>query len=1013
MRMKNRFCRLSKALLSVACLLSTCGITYSCSDDFDLDETMPSFLGESIYDELNSRTDRKFSTVIRLIDDLDYKDVLSKTGSKTLFVADDDAYAEFFKTTDWKDANGNPVRSYDQLTTAQKRWLLYGSMLNNAYVLEMMTTVQGPTKNVCLRQISSLSATDTIPYFSWNELPENLNETDAASTELSDRKFWEPYRKQSIGGMYLALDGQAPLLTHFLQAQMKEEDITHGDVSFVLNLDGTANAWTDADTQNRSYMYNAQVLEQDVTCLNGYYHVLDKVLVTPQNMAEEIRRCSKTSLFSAMLDRYSAPYYDMTLTDEYKALHTISADTVYKKLYFASRGQKGALSTDADGEKLGYSFSLPYDPGWNQYTVNQSAKERDMAAMFVPSDQAMKNFFLDGGGKSLIERYGKKENTEANLLYNLYQIPMDVFEPLISNLMKESFNETVPSKYLTITNSVQDQMFAASDYPSIADYKAAFDTVMLANNGVVYVMNELISPPAYAAVTGPILWDKDAVIMKTVINADDPTEYTSSGTPVEQPLSKYYDTYLSAMQANFSLFVPSDSCLLNYGYVDPVSFASSQSTGRRFWTFAPNAKDAGGQTIPIDGKAYAYNILRPMTPGAITAARSDYNGSLTSGYGLTKKQMLTDMVDHHIIVHEDNEDEGIDNSRRFYNSRSGAPIYIKTFAKDNVGTGMVLDGGFQLYVNNDESADNDFDCHVTKGYDLSKGYGNGHTYFIDRPMQATVYNVFQVFNTQFAPTDSIFFTQCQSVSELAGFEWFEEACREADLSDDEWNTLKRKYLIFAENSSSTGGRLTAANSQLVRFFNNYRYTIFVPSDEAMQQAYANGLMSYEDIVEYVAPHIDSDGKFLSGSEDHDVENVKVKVKAMISTLVDFLKYHFCDESYFVDINNASNSAQSATSDASTGLYIKVNVAQSPNAMTVTDASGRTANVSSSLNNKLARDYEVDQALGEARYIKSSSFVVLHGIDNYLNFNSSSDRFDNAWSSASNARAFLKRFKVKK
>ena len=47
MRMKNRFSKMGKSLLGAMCLLSTCGITYSCSVDYDLDETMPSFLGGS------------------------------------------------------------------------------------------------------------------------------------------------------------------------------------------------------------------------------------------------------------------------------------------------------------------------------------------------------------------------------------------------------------------------------------------------------------------------------------------------------------------------------------------------------------------------------------------------------------------------------------------------------------------------------------------------------------------------------------------------------------------------------------------------------------------------------------------------------------------------------------------------------------------------------------------------------------------------------------------------------
>ena len=134
MRMKNRFCRIGKSLIGAACLLSTCGITYSCSDDYDLDETRPSFLGQSIYDELKNRQDRKFTTVIRLIDDLDYKDVLSKTGSKTLFDADDDAYSQFFANNSWG------VSRYEDLSKSQKKLLLYGSMLDNAYVLEMLST---------------------------------------------------------------------------------------------------------------------------------------------------------------------------------------------------------------------------------------------------------------------------------------------------------------------------------------------------------------------------------------------------------------------------------------------------------------------------------------------------------------------------------------------------------------------------------------------------------------------------------------------------------------------------------------------------------------------------------------------------------------------------------------------------------------------------------------------------------------------------------------------------------
>lgn len=62
---------------------------------YDLDERSPAWLGESIYDYLAH--DGHYNYTVRLIQGLNYQDVLGRTGSKTLFVADDDAWDRFFK----------------------------------------------------------------------------------------------------------------------------------------------------------------------------------------------------------------------------------------------------------------------------------------------------------------------------------------------------------------------------------------------------------------------------------------------------------------------------------------------------------------------------------------------------------------------------------------------------------------------------------------------------------------------------------------------------------------------------------------------------------------------------------------------------------------------------------------------------------------------------------------------------------------------------------------------------
>ena len=119
---------------SVACCAMGC--FYSCNDGYELIDEDPSWLGSSIYDYLKSNGN--YTNVVRMIDDLGYAEVLARTGSKTLFVADDQAFAAFFANPIWTTGTGEPVKSYEQLSSAQKRLLFNGCMLDNAYLLEMM-----------------------------------------------------------------------------------------------------------------------------------------------------------------------------------------------------------------------------------------------------------------------------------------------------------------------------------------------------------------------------------------------------------------------------------------------------------------------------------------------------------------------------------------------------------------------------------------------------------------------------------------------------------------------------------------------------------------------------------------------------------------------------------------------------------------------------------------------------------------------------------------------------------
>lgn len=1019
MRMGNRLYRFGKSMLPAACLLALCGATFSCSDEYDLPDTTPSFLGGSILDEL--KKSGNFSTEVRLIEDLNYADVLSKTGSKTLFVANDDAFAAFFRNNPWG------VTSYEQLTINQKRYLLANSMLDNAYVLEMLPNLEGGLKNEAMRRVTSAAATDTIAYFRWNQLPENQNETTSSSTY--ELRYWDRFRNQAQGGIYLALDASVPMMTHFIDGHLRQNKITRSDVAFILN---DRNGWSDTDA-DRNYIYNRIVKEGDKTCMNGYYNVLDSVLLTPPNMAEAIRQNPTTKLFSQMLDRFSAPYYNGNLTAAYGMLHDIGTDSIFEKRYISSRSQGRA--------KIGFYPSygtetaraipndfpyLTFDPGWNTYSSGVSANpSEDMGAMFVPSDDALAAYFIDGGGKYLMESYATRPNTRENLSYNLYQIPLNIVRSLINNLMKDSFVETVPSKYATITNDAQDRMFPADAFPSVDAVKAAIDKCILANNGVVYVMNQVVSPADYAAVSGPVVTSDSTRVMAAVIQADE--NFIDGSNYNAAPFKQYFTTYLKAMQSHFSFFVPTDRALSTVGYVDPVQYAAAVVQGpgatSRYWKFhyAPLRNVSLAYAISVRSQAYKYTLdeERQATNDSILGQFSANTASMTSGVSLLKRELLTEMVNQHILVHENAAGLKEPTSQKYFLSRSGAPIYIKRQVTADNGKGMVLNGGFQIEESSNDIAGDDNDVNVTLGYDMTSGYGNGMTYLIDRPMQPAMSSVYKILSSDADYAE--FFKMCRAEnytllnldSEPMEFEALLDSAGlfEGASTAAAKKSVRARYSIFDESGTRIGQGAAANPDKLIRFFNNYRYTIFVPSNAAMQSAIAAGLPTWSSINDYMRANV-------YGRSGDAKKNGQQIAQAMITELVNFLRYHFMDESVFLDNVNSEKAYQSSCfyqPAGSTGGFLNLGINQTNNSIAVKDIQGQTVSVNPGKANVLARDMELSSAISTSNqypYVKSSSYVVIHQLNGYLNYLNSAD-LRQPYSGVAPARRFLSTYRIRK
>ncbi len=975
--MNKHFRTIARICSKGICMLALFWGIHSCSDDYKWDDNKPSYLNTSIYEYLKNESGGKYSYYVRLIDDLDYAEVLSKTGSKTLFVADDDAFETFFQDNVWG------VGSYDELTTCQKKLLLNSSMLNNAYLLEMMSNTEGPNAGQCLRRETSATVLDSVPHFSADELPISYNE--------DDKDYWARFRDPSKGGIYLALDNTTSMMTHFLATQMRNKGITDEDFKIIMGIERD---------KNDAYIYDCKVIEGDIVCQNGYVNRLDKVLLTPPNMAEVLRTDSRTQIFSHMIDRFSAPFYNATLTARYRLLYGNDVDSVFEKRYFNVQTHH-RLQSDAGTDPIGnpsgntVSYGLTFDPGWNWFSPDDKiSKEQDMGVMFVPTDAKLYDYFFteSGGGRFLLEAYAPTElgnvkgiDDKENIYRAIDQIPRDVIQALLKNLMKEQFCNAVPSKFETIKDDAQDPMLDASHIQYIED-------VLLANNGVIYLMDEVITPAQYAAVSAPAYVSQNMRVFNYAVSG----QFQWSGS------AKNFYAYLMAMSSRFSFFVPQDG----FWYIDPASFKNTPGNQRAiYYEWDSKNNRPQGKTYPLtyDFTTGTYTIgENPVTTGA-------YNQT-------TLWDRLNDMLETHTIVHEDNSkingiDEtstGVECNKHYFISKNGAPIYVENATSR--ASGMLVQGGW----GNTHSEWNTvlrFDDKTRE----SNGNGNGMAYMLDGPIVPTIESIYSImYNNR--DKFGAFYNLCLTDNEaiLTLLEPYLNRDSEGEKIFTSNKDYLNRYTIFVNNGGlpcydrMTGLQVTPVTN--VRFFSNYRYTVYMPTDAAVIEALSKGLPTWEDISDYLM--IDKTTGTTS-LEDEELQKRGPIAAAMVTSLINFLKYHFQDNSVFADLPVMNSTEyETATLNSETGVYCKVSVSSGGwNTLTVTDATGKSCDVMSDYKNLLARDYIITGS-SNALSISASSFAVMHGINDVLNFKSlTGGRYDSDWSTTGAARRFVNQYRI--
>lgn len=848
----NTSYRFSIMLILIALFTS---LLYSCKDNYIYDDQEPDWLGSDIFTTLKSKGD--FTVTVKLIQDLGYDRVLGLTGSKTLFAANDDAYKEFFSSNKWG------VTKYEDLSLSQKKMLLNYAMLNNAYNLKMLSNYNSDgilIENMAMRQETSLAPIDTLAHEYGDQLPTN--------------SVWDYYRDK---GIYLEKDKTAKPIVYFTNSFLSKNSLTSEDFSFLTN----------GETRDAEdvFIFNNKIVQGNVRCKNGYIHVLKNVMVPPNNMAEYVHENPDTKIFSKLLDRFSLPSYDATNTTLYKTLHPSFTDSIFSKTYYASLG---GLTQNPITPQQTVPNLLPYNPGWNQYRTGEL--ESDMAAMFVPTDEAMTNYFNSGVGAILKSRFGSWDN-----------IPDNIIIPFLKRHMRTSLLESLPSKFSKMVDGENYRLPVQT-----SNIEDSYTGV----NGKVYVTNSVYPPVDYISVYSPVLLSSNSKVMNWAINI---SETSVDGTPFA-----FYKLYLNSLVSKYALFIPTDEYFSKY--IDPISYAQDISGVLKYWY---NTK-----TNVVNATVYRYDKTNDVVGDSISV--------ITDATFL--KNRLWNLLDSHIVV------GGVNATDKYFISKGNDILKV-----DGAGSSMVIRGGGDIEKNTQ--------CNVNTVFQQD----NGVTYFIDKQIQQSLKSVYKSLSEH--PEFSEFFNLLIGVPD--------------------------SYLsqIFAQQGLD----------YRIKFFNAFNYTIYVPTNEAIQNAISKGVISPWATIEAMP----------AGAAQ----------TAAIDKVVKFLKYHFQDNAVFVgqSINEQYQSATLKTSDAQTyyntakNKYYKLGIkGDTSNSLVITMDSKlgdplRTAKVltSNGLYNIITKDYIFDKlptlyknidgsgsvtgAAFVGSRITTSASAVIHQIDNVLTF----------------------------
>lgn len=879
--------------VAVCGLLVGGAMMQSCEDDVLTGQ--PEWLGNSIYERLQE--DGNYTTVIRLIDDLGESEMLAHTGSRTLFVADDQAYDAWFASNDWG------VHRYEDLSMAQKKLLLNNAMIRNAYLLELLANVKGtpPKEGMCMRRETATSIYDSVYIMPVSKMP--------------DTEAWAPLKAKGKS-VPMLMDNYAAPMIHFLPAYMTYNKITDEDLSVLTNHQATSTS--------EAWINGKKVIERDITCKNGYIQKVDGVVESSPNMAQIIREHPSTmSQWSALLDKFSAPYYSRTLSDEYQRVYN-TEDSVFVLRYYSSCAAPDGNSNTIDPFGNSVDTYLSFDPGWNQYMyVNTMGYDLhyDAAAMIVPSNKALEDWW-NGEGSELQDEYGTLEG-----------IPMKTLSKLINVNMLPTFSEAVPSKFDHVLNDAKEPLgIKAEDV----------DSCFMGCNGVVYLTNKVFTPAEYASVAYPALAHQSTmnILYWAVETQYKQGNYDFGMCPKKQTVLPY----LLSMSSNYAFLMPTNDAMSLF--IDPASYGYGENNGGLIAFRYDDTKRYGGTKV----QAVRYHQTL------------DEEGNIVQGEMAEEEVarnvmdlLLMDMLNQIIIVLPEEGttlEDYVAQGYSYFKSKGGTLVKVV-----REGDGLAVAGGWQM--------EHGKTIPVTKSYKKK----NGESYQLEE-------------HVPLGAEKSLYMT-LKEHNEYSAF---------LKLIENDYSGLTVTKLSNTYNAG------TPSVSKNFKLFDNYNYTVYVPTNasiEALQDQ--NLLPKWNELdierngVEVLDSICEAEHWYPASATEAEKEAVQNKVKAAVSGIIEnFVRYHVQDHSVAIgmvpEAGFKGNEYESMMRNPATGRFYKLTVNCNNNSMTVTDVKGNTRSVvtNDNLYNRIIREYwfEGDYSPDDSKFqtLFMTSDAVVHLIN---------------------------------